>query len=90
MLLTCLLFSAFAGCGNTSDQSQTTAPAANHEAGIKALDGKKVIFIGNSHTYYSKCVIDKGQATGLAARSNDQGLFYQFCKENGINVNVTN
>ena len=94
MLLTCLLFSAFAGCGNTSDQPQTTAPttepAASHEAGIKALDGKKVIFIGNSHTYYSKCVIDKGQATGLATRSNDQGLFYQFCKENGINVNVTN
>ena len=94
MLSMCLLMSAFAGCGNTSDQPQTTAPAtepaANHEAGIKALDGKKVIFIGNSHTYYSKCVIDKGQATGLATRSNDQGLFYQFCKANGINVSVTN
>lgn len=104
MLASCLLFAGFAGCGKTSENSRdtgsgattvTTAPAETesadiHAAAKEALDGKKVIFIGNSHTYYSKCVIDKGQATGLATRSNDQGLFYQFCKENGINVNVTN
>ena len=92
MLTMCLFLSAFAGCGKTSDQSQTTdgATEMSHSAGIQALNGKRVIFLGNSHTYYSKCVIDKGQKTSLAERTADQGLFYQLCKANGINVDVTN
>lgn len=106
MLSTCLLLSVLAGCGRTADQGQAaqvaTKPAAepatepseepvvSHDAGLEALEGKRVIFIGNSHTYYSRCVIDKGQNTGLTGRANDTGLFYQLCKVNGINVNVTN
>lgn len=104
MLASCLLFSGFAGCGKTSEKPKntgsdattvTTAPAETepadiHAAAKEALDGKKVIFFGNSHSYYSKCVLDKGQNTGLAGRNNDQGLFYQFCKANGITVDVTN
>jgi hypothetical protein len=56
----------------------------------KALDGKKVIFFGNSHTYYGRTVQDKGQTATIEDRVNDQGLFYQFCKANGIDVSVTN
>lgn len=56
----------------------------------KALDGKKVIFFGNSHTYYGRTVEDKGQTATIEDRVNDQGLFYQFCKANGIDVSVTN
>lgn len=54
------------------------------------LDGKRVIFIGNSHTYYSRCVMPKGQDARLEERKNDCGIFYLLCKLNGANVNVTN
>lgn len=61
------------------------------EEGAKMLDGKKVIFIGNSHTYYGKTVIEKTQSVlTQAARSNDKGYFYQMCKNNGAEVSVTN
>lgn len=59
--------------------------------GKEALQGKKVIFIGNSFTYYGKCVLEKGQSVwGLENRVNDQGYFYQVCKANGVDVSVTN
>lgn len=102
MLSTYLLLSVFAGCGKTSDQpgttavtTNTTAPAQtdateNNSAAKEALDGKRVIFFGNSHTYYSKCVIDRGQSTTLTGRTNDQGIFYQLCKAKGIELDVTN
>lgn len=102
MLSTCLLLSVFAGCGKTSDQPQTTTgttdtttaatteAAENNSAAMEALDGKRVIFLGNSHTYYSRCVMDKGQSTTLTGRTKDQGLFYQLCKANGVEVDVTN
>ena len=58
----------------------------------KADNGKlDILFIGNSYTWYGKCVLDKGQnALSLANRTNDQGYFYQVCKANGIDANVTN
>ena len=55
-----------------------------------ALEGKKVIFFGNSHTYYGRVVTDQAQDTNHSERINDNGLFYQLCKANGVNVNVTN
>lgn len=59
--------------------------------GKEALENKKVIFFGNSFTYYGKCVLDKGQSTyAQSSRNNDKGLFYQICNANGIDVNVTN
>lgn len=104
MLSVCLLLSAFTACGKTSEQPKntetkpaagTTAPTEGettqkNSAAMEALDGKRVIFFGNSHCYYSKCVIDKGQSTTLTGRNNDQGVFYQLCKANGITVDVTN
>ena len=59
--------------------------------GKEALENKKVIFFGNSFTYYGKCVLDKGQSTyAQSSRDDDKGLFYQICNANGIDVNVTN
>lgn len=59
--------------------------------GKEGLDGKKIIFIGNSYTYYGKCVLEKGQTVySQEQRDNDQGYFYQICKANGIDVDVTN
>lgn len=58
---------------------------------IVSLDGKKILFIGNSYTYYGKTVLEKKQTyLTQAERSNDKGFFYQLCKENGANVEVTN
>lgn len=49
------------------------------------LDGKKIIFIGDSFIYYGQVVLD-----GSSSRYNDKGYFYQLCKTNGANVSVTN
>jgi len=79
-----------AGCGtkkDTNTPADTTAPVLT---GKEALDGKKVIFFGNSHLYYGNCVADVGQTTDSSKRLNDQGLFYQLCKANGVDVQVTN
>ena len=55
------------------------------------LDGKKIIFIGNSFTYYGKTVLKKSNnILTQAERSNDKGYFYQLCKEKGAEVQVTN
>ena len=57
----------------------------------RMLDGKKVIFIGNSHTYRGMTVIEKElDVLDQQSRSNDTGYFYQLCKENGCDVEVTN
>jgi len=58
---------------------------------FKVLDGKKVIFIGNSHTYRGMTVIEKElDILDQASRSDDTGYFYQLCKANGCDVEVTN
>ena len=53
------------------------------------FSGKKVIFIGNSHTYYGRTV-KASSSNLLSSRNNDTGGFYQLCKQNGIDVKVTN
>ena len=73
----------------TQPEEQQYTPAWN--SGPEALQGKKILFIGNSYTFWGQTVILKG--TGVLdqkARSNDQGYFYQLCKAKGIDVSVTN
>ena len=54
-------------------------------------NGNKVIFFGNSRTFYGKCVLEKGQTVETQAeRVGDEGYFYQICKANGYDVDVTN
>jgi len=89
-LCLCLLAGLCAGCVENAapvdGPTETTVVTAKEQ-----LDGKKIIFLGNSRTYYGKCVLDKGQTVfSQAERSNDQGYFYQVCKANGVDVNVTN
>ena len=46
-----------------------------------SLDGKRVIFIGNSYVYYGRTVINKSTSVMTQAeRDNDMGFFYQLCK----------
>ena len=79
----------------TEAKTEETAPAtaaATEETGPKhMLDGKKVIFVGNSYTYYGNCVINKDVSLlKQSDRAHDRGYFYQICKNNGANVDVTN
>jgi uncharacterized repeat protein (TIGR02543 family) len=47
-----------------------------------SLDGKTVLFIGNSFVYYGGAVEHGGQ------KKTDKGWFYEICKANGENVTV--
>ena len=56
-----------------------------------SLNGKKILFTGNSLTYYGQTVLGSaGAANKVTKKQNDKGFFYQFCKENGATVNVAN
>lgn len=56
-----------------------------------SLDGKRVIFIGNSYVYHGRTVMNVSSSVMTQAeRENDRGIFYQLCKANGMEVNVTN
>ena len=48
----------------------------------RSLDGKNILFMGNSFVYYGFCVIEGNQ------KSTDKGYLYQICKNNGDEVNV--
>ena len=56
-----------------------------------SLDGKRVIFIGNSYVYHGRTVMNVSSSVMTQAeRECDRGIFYQLCKANGMDVNVTN
>ncbi len=64
----------------------TYADGVAHE-----LEGKRIIFIGDSFVYYGQTVLEKSQSVlEQTARENDHGYFYQLCRANGIEVSVTN
>lgn len=55
------------------------------------LNGKKVIFVGDSNVYWGRCVDPKPRTIlTQAKRENDRGSFYQICKANGMEPMVTN
>ena len=59
---------------------------------LHMLSGKKVLFIGNSHTYYGGTVVEKRQnILEMSSRDYDKGYFYQLCQSAGAtDVNVVN
>ena len=67
LLATAFCLTMMAGCTNSSHTmnpaGETADPAGTQEVleGKEVLNGKKVIFIGNSFTYYGKCVLEKSQ-----------------------------
>ena len=75
------------------DESETEDDSQGDQADpqLNSLDGKKIIFVGNSYTYYGQTVLEKSQAfLTQQSRMGDVGYFYQLCKANGMNVEVTN
>ncbi|MBQ7036758.1 MAG: hypothetical protein IJN74_04630 [Clostridia bacterium] len=82
LLLIAVAVSLFTGCAKT--------PKADPKVKA-ALDGKKIIFVGSSSTYYGGTVArtaDTNLDPVLANRVNDQGYFYQLCRAHGAEVNV--
>ena len=95
---------SMAACGNQATIPTTAAtttvrspietspppqPTASQIA-KNALDGKKVIFIGNSYTFWGLTTLtDPAGSYTQQSRSHDEGLFYQLCKANGMEVEVT-
>lgn len=66
-------------------ESETEDNEENNEQVKHMLDGKKIIFIGDSFVYYGNVVLD-----GSPSSYNDRGYFYQLCKSVGAEVSVTN
>ena len=61
--------------------------------GKEALDGKKIIFIGQSYTYYGN-VVEQTSASDAncsqAQRTRNDGYFYQICRAAGVkNMTIT-
>ncbi|MBQ3075175.1 MAG: hypothetical protein IJC26_03815, partial [Clostridia bacterium] len=74
-----------------AETGEPYAPPTDSESVQHPLDGKKFIFIGNSYTFYGKCVLEKKTTVrSQAERSHDKGYFYQIAKENGADIEVTN
>ncbi len=73
------------------DDNAGNGEQEDDDMSITSLDGKKIIFIGNSYTYYGQTVLEKSQTyLTQESRTGDKGYFYQLCKANGMDVNVTN
>ena len=92
LLTMALLLGSIAGCGSTQTPETTGAaePAVSRIAKEK-LDGKKIIFVGNSYTFWGHAVLQKGYSIlDQETRTGDHGLFYQLCKAMGAEVSVTN
>lgn len=80
-----------ATCGGALTDGKCAICDKEEETVKYDLNGKKIIFIGNSYTYYGLTVIEKKTSVlTQSERSNDKGYFYQLCKANGDNVQVTN
>lgn len=75
----------------TEVETQKETEPEEIEPALTSLDGKSIIFIGNSYTYYGQTVLEKSQKyLTQEERVNDTGYFYQLCKANGMDVKVTN
>lgn len=88
-----LVLTNLTGCGS-ADNSKPVGSRSESESvpvtKINVLDGKKVIFVGCSYTYYGGVVQQTDYImTSQEKRSNDLGYFYQLCKANGAEVAVT-
>ena len=99
LLVFCMLTGMLVGCKEDADgdkdanaeNGSDAQPPADPDDPTHVLYGKKVMFIGNSYTYYGRCVLEKKQdRLTQEERQNDKGYFYQLCRANGAKVEVTN
>ena len=88
--LLCSFILPFKMTGARLRRKKRPATPASEKANA-ALQGKKILFIGNSYTM-NGFAVQHHNSTVLTqkARSHDHGFFYQLCKSNGMEVAVTN
>lgn len=89
IIIVCMLIPLF-GCGAANNAGTTTESNQTEETLQPGpLDGKKIIFIGNSHTHVGNVVTNVGvKKLTQEDREHDKGLFYLLCKQLGNEVNV--
>ena len=75
----------FVGCGN----QETTQQEETIMADDRSLDGKRVLFVGDSFLFTGRAVLLNKEVTE-EGRCYDTGYFYQLCKAKGAQVAVTN
>ena len=94
LLLALVLLLSLTACGasepattpqETTEATTVATEATTPQSSIDALDGKKIIFIGNSYTFYGKVVHNQGYTVlTQRERTDNRGLFYYLCQEKGI------
>lgn len=77
----CLLSVILTGCAGTGSEETVEA--------TKDLDGKRVLFVGDSFLFTGRAVLLNKEVTE-EGRRYDTGYFYQLCKAKGYEVAVTN
>ena len=93
LMLACIISCCGCAAGDAPAQTEipTTTEAKVSQAAMEKLDGKKILFVGNSYTYYAHAVLRaSGSELTQEKRENDRGYFYQLCKTQGAEVSVTN
>ena len=101
LLLAVLLVLGCIGCGTQEQTAEpTTEPTQEvvqkpartaSQAGMDALNGKSILFVGNSYTYFGRAVTSKNvDDSNQLFRTGDDGYFYHLCKAMGMEVAVTN
>ena len=97
LLLVLLVLVGCVACGaqeqtvQPSQEATPEEPRAATQAAKDALDGKSIIFVGNSYTYFGQAVMSHdANDSNLLFRTGDTGYFYQLCKAMGMEVTVTN
>lgn len=87
-------YSCICGKKSTETFEQGKSDSERAAVGSKAgdiLNGKKILIVGCSYNYYGKIVMNvDNNDTDQDSRVNDKGYFYELCKQNGAEVNVTN
>ena len=98
LLLAILLIFSCVACGAQEQQiveptqePEPPAPRTATQAAMDALNGKRIIFVGNSYTYFGQAVMSHDvNDSNQIFRIGDTGYFYQLCKAMGMEVEVTN
>lgn len=78
-ILLCCLCMLFSGCQTAGGKKEEKVD----------MNGKRIIFIGDSFVYAGKAVLSNSGLT-QKERDGDTGYFYQLCKAKGMEVSVTN
>ena len=72
-----------------TDGDDMTYETSRKSPFTEGLDGKRVLFVGDSFLYYGRAVLANTSSTEVG-RQGDVGYFYQLCKAQGAEVDVVN